>query len=486
MNRQLDELFVVAIQTTNTCSECKKKKEQRDNEYQLIINCHGDDINKVLDEYFASESRSDIYCRSRKCKGERREKRYDKSLLRGPDILCTQFSRFEPNEDQSAEERYKKNTRSVPYGQTLNLSRFVKNDTALQYRLVSIVHHSGELGGGHYITTAETPRGSWAHYNNETVTRVSPEKGMRPGGYFTPYLLFWQKEPLQPSSSPHRAPENQRPMKPEKRSPEKHQGATKKPPTQLRNKGPKSSKKSEDNADPSPKDFQPSAPNSKKRPQEAEQGGRVRSKSPKTDRDAAETPPKDLPSNPPLLSGVWPDSWLFGNSPSAQNAEHQFATCKEQQDRKDQEIAKLTQQIKEQRDLIHHAAVAHVQLMDMVSDMNAGLEASKRAIEMVSPLMHRLKNREQKSGEVTSFLKYERCVQESAEKSECLAKSSPRYKSLVEVLKDPRKRNSDIEAFLKEAKEAHQAKDNHELGTWLDGELKRLDLPDNVGTRPNL
>ncbi|KAI4271308.1 MAG: hypothetical protein LQ337_006110 [Flavoplaca oasis] len=86
----------------------------------------------------------------------------------------------------------------IEFREYLDLTRFLhnKDGTTLRYRLVTAVHHSGTKDFGHYITVAKTPAGPWVRHNNDRVDKVDLREALRPtDDDFTPYLLFWQKEP---------------------------------------------------------------------------------------------------------------------------------------------------------------------------------------------------------------------------------------------------------------------------------------------------
>ncbi|KAL8807051.1 MAG: hypothetical protein Q9200_004825 [Gallowayella weberi] len=165
---------------------------------ELVLPCQGNsDIDQTLDNYFSTEEREDIGCASAKCATMKIRKRYDKSIGRGPDLLCTLFNRFE-----EVNGKYRKSKSHVEFGEYLDLSRFVKNKTTLRYRLCAAIHHSGTKERGHYISVARTPGGQWVRHNNEEVIPVSLEEALHPTGGFTPYLLLWQKEKLESRKRP--------------------------------------------------------------------------------------------------------------------------------------------------------------------------------------------------------------------------------------------------------------------------------------------
>ncbi|KAL8866394.1 MAG: hypothetical protein Q9174_006328, partial [Haloplaca sp. 1 TL-2023] len=166
------------------------------------------DIDAGFEKYFANETISELECDSEICKrsdGTKQyvTKQYVTHLNQGPDILLTQLNRFQQDEKES----WVKNSQRVSYDETLDLSPYVKNGVSLKYRLLAIVLHWGTLLAGHYKTIGKTPGGQWATYNNEDVQQSSLKEALGLGNSeFTPYLLFWQKQPLEVTSPSSAAP----------------------------------------------------------------------------------------------------------------------------------------------------------------------------------------------------------------------------------------------------------------------------------------
>ncbi|KAL8958072.1 MAG: hypothetical protein Q9183_005910, partial [Haloplaca sp. 2 TL-2023] len=239
-------------------------------------------MDAAFEEYFATETQSEVECDSEECKRSRETKRCVIHLSQGPDILITQLSRFQPGEKGE----YEKKIQRVSYNEILSLSRYVKNEVPLKYRLLAVILHTGTLDGGHYITIGKTPGAQWAKYNDKMVQQSSLNEALGlSNSEFTPYLLFWQKEPLEAPA--------------------------------------------------------PSLPMSRKRArqddQEApEENGRSSPKSPRH-----ETPPTSLPPRHRPFSSIWPMNWLFGGEQYREAAEKKLAECKDQHNLKDAEIGRL-------------------------------------------------------------------------------------------------------------------------------------------------
>lgn len=63
----------------------------------------------------------------------------------------------------------------------------------LKYRLYGIVCHSGMLGGGHYVSYAINPNGSWYAYNDSSCRPVAVTEEMDTS---CAYMLFYEREKL--------------------------------------------------------------------------------------------------------------------------------------------------------------------------------------------------------------------------------------------------------------------------------------------------
>ncbi|KAL9122819.1 MAG: hypothetical protein Q9187_000629 [Circinaria calcarea] len=90
----------------------------------------------------------------------------------------------------------------VKFGKTLDLSKYLitpgsrarRKRGTLHYELVASLQHSGTLHGGHYITAAKDPAGTW--HEVEDAARPRPVtwdivQGGRNG--FLPYMLFYRR-----------------------------------------------------------------------------------------------------------------------------------------------------------------------------------------------------------------------------------------------------------------------------------------------------
>ncbi|KAL8702878.1 MAG: hypothetical protein Q9201_003941 [Fulgogasparrea decipioides] len=410
------------------------KHKQEADEYQLYLPCDGHgSIDDALEASFAIDERIRSIRHTKTCKKQQRKQQCVKKIMRGPDILCTQFNRFSPKVNEKGQQQsdkkdrmlLEKNERHVLYDEILDLSQFVENETPLRYRLIAVVHHYGEMRKGHCICHARTSLDNWACYDDARVSSIDAEQARQPGDNFTPYLLFWQKEPLSTPSPPFSSPPATSELPGSTHPPTG-------PPTTSSNTAARAKKRSREEVHDA----------------DGEGNGRSGSKSPRN-----------------------------GDGTRSPSAEQKLAECRREHERKDKVIANLKKEIEKQKTLICRSALRHIQLIDTVSEMNVGLHASKRAIAIISRFFQRLEARGDHPKIVKSFMEARNVVKNSQAKNKRLAKESEQYAKLIRVLEDPNRRNSDIEALLKGCKEA---KKKHELVPWLEGELDRLDLPEEI------
>ncbi|KAI4268367.1 MAG: hypothetical protein L6R38_007865 [Xanthoria sp. 2 TBL-2021] len=193
-DKRLEKLLELRSRVTKKCTECDNEETSMDFNWQLILSCEENaDIEHALAQYFAPENRSGIECDSDICKKKKVWKNYSRKVRRGPAILCTQFNRSRVV-TTNGRERIVKDNRKVIYTSSLNLQP-VKNGEILRYTLLAAIHHRGTRDKGHYITVAKTPAGTWVRHDDERVDVVDLREALHPTDNFTPYLLFWQKEP---------------------------------------------------------------------------------------------------------------------------------------------------------------------------------------------------------------------------------------------------------------------------------------------------
>ena len=413
----MEELFALSTQTISTCTSCGRKETRGTDNYEVLLPCE-DNIDAAFEKYFATENLSEVECSSKKCKCSKQTERYVKHLNQGPDILLTQMNRFQPDNDRV----YKKNDQRVSYDEILDLSRYVKKEVSLKYRLVAVVLHWGTLDAGYYKTIGKTSGGQWATYDNEEVRQSSLEEALSfSDSEFTPYLLFWQKEPLETA--------------------------------------------------------QPPSSTSKKRTRQDDQeapgeNGRSSHKSPRQG-----TPPTSARSRHLPFSRIWPVSWLFGGDAYRKAAEKKLAECEDIHNLKDVEIDRLTgdndtlkKENKELKKLIHRAANAHIQLLYSTRQLSPGLAASQHTTDVLKPFMYRCSTREKHSKEVDSFRNNHKIVKKCVKRHKRLAKGSEMHKKLVQILENAQGTSTDDLAKWKLAR-IPKAEDG-DIVDWFDKELK--------------
>ncbi|XP_065362386.1 ubiquitin carboxyl-terminal hydrolase 32 isoform X2 [Calliphora vicina] len=62
-----------------------------------------------------------------------------------------------------------------------------------KYKLYAVVSHSGMLNGGHYVSYAANPNGSWYCYNDSSCREISSQPNIDPS---SAYLLFYERKDL--------------------------------------------------------------------------------------------------------------------------------------------------------------------------------------------------------------------------------------------------------------------------------------------------
>ncbi|KAI4199686.1 MAG: hypothetical protein LQ350_004477 [Teloschistes chrysophthalmus] len=426
---RVDELFGIFIQTSSTCLRCREETYPYEGANLMTLTCDKGSIEGAIRAYFATEELEGIECHSEKCNKAWQKKSYTKKLTQGPDILCTQFLRFEERWNEKIEQYMTKNRQRVTYLPDLDLTDFVKNGTPLRYRLVAAVHHQGELETGHYITTARTPQDYWFRYDNTTTETLNDQHALQPK-HFTPYLLFWQKEPLDTPNSITGVP-LQTPPKLGKRSHEQSSIA----------------------AD--------------------SENGRPRSKSPKHtgNSPADNNPPNDEQlDNAPSSWGRWRSNWLFGHLAAVDLEQQRAAEAK-------RALAHCQKQYKRQEILIRRAALTHAQLIRTINLHSTGLDGANQAMRTILPFMKRVHARGEHAETVEPFLQAQKVITRARERNRLLGNKSQRYADLMTSVKDGkgRTKNTAIEAFCDNVREA---KKEGLLEKWFRAELKALGLAD--------
>lgn len=193
-DERLKKLLGLRVRIIIECTECKRKETQTDDNWLLILACEGNDrIEQALAQYFASERKGGIDCDSTTCRNKKVVKNYSRDVRRAPEFLCTQFNRYR-QVITDGEVTMVKDERRVIYTSHLKLHP-AKNGQIFRYKLLAAIHHWGTMDGGHYVTVTRTPAGNWVRHDNERVDVVGIQEALQPANDYTPYVLFWQKEP---------------------------------------------------------------------------------------------------------------------------------------------------------------------------------------------------------------------------------------------------------------------------------------------------
>ena len=180
-------LFEFEVTQTLKCPSCHEKSQQTNPEKILGVNLQNPGPLKQLlrKDVFAPAARTGWRCQ--KCQYvATTELVQSLELVTTPEILVVELRRFNPYNQ-------KKDTVHIPFRQSLDLAPYTIDKTPTRYRLMAVIHHSGTLDRGHYVTIAQGPGGNWQRMNDEVVTEVNVTVALRPSNDFTPYLLFYVK-----------------------------------------------------------------------------------------------------------------------------------------------------------------------------------------------------------------------------------------------------------------------------------------------------
>ena len=88
-------------------------------------------------------------------------------LWRLPNYFIISFKRFN--------QRNQKIDQLIQFDETINMQDFLAIDDGKphNYRLHSIIHHMGNVRGGHYYANVRKINGKWIHYNDHTVRLIN-------------------------------------------------------------------------------------------------------------------------------------------------------------------------------------------------------------------------------------------------------------------------------------------------------------------------
>jgi ubiquitin C-terminal hydrolase len=86
--------------------------------------------------------------------------------------LVIHLVRFDETYDEYGRRSVVKNHDSVFIDHTLSLAPYTRTicPQTSDYELYGIVHHSGSLSGGHYVSEVKTGDGRWYRCNDSSIT----------------------------------------------------------------------------------------------------------------------------------------------------------------------------------------------------------------------------------------------------------------------------------------------------------------------------
>jgi len=92
--------------------------------------------------------------------------------VQNPRYLVIHLVRFDETFDEYGIRRVVKNHDSVFIDHTLSLESYTRSicPQTSDYELYGIVHHSGSLSGGHYVSEVKTIDGRWYRCNDSSIT----------------------------------------------------------------------------------------------------------------------------------------------------------------------------------------------------------------------------------------------------------------------------------------------------------------------------
>lgn len=138
--------------------------------------------------FSADELKNDNMYSCEKCKKLRNGIKYSR-VLALPEMLCIHLKRFRHDLSYSS-----KISSQVHFPLTgLDMRPYLHKDCRSEvstYDLTAVICHHGTVGGGHYTCYAKhEPTGNWFEYDDQLVTKVTPETVQN----CEPYVLFYRK-----------------------------------------------------------------------------------------------------------------------------------------------------------------------------------------------------------------------------------------------------------------------------------------------------
>lgn len=177
----VNQIFGGCVQTTVKCQHCGNASTTKQNIGQLSLDINeSDTIEEALDSYFKCETIEEYKCGS--CNTiATATKNY--TLDRAPISLCIQLKWFTYDGG-----KIKKDVKLKP---TLQLSKYSCkwNETSWNYRLVSMIIHSGySQNYGHYTAVGLSEDKNFYKFDDDLVAPISVYNAMNSN----PYVIFYE------------------------------------------------------------------------------------------------------------------------------------------------------------------------------------------------------------------------------------------------------------------------------------------------------
>lgn len=187
---QIIELFYGELQGVTTCKECNYSSKIYDPFSTLTLNLQQTlTLQNLLNNYLGEKDITDWKCE--KC-NKITECNHETNIISMPPILVIHLKRFKvvfskqndgKTKSSLGQKRTIKNNDEVEY----NLEETIYGR---KYKLYSVIHHTGDLNGGHYVNTSKNMSGDWNLYNDGSVTKVDQSQVLNKR---TGYILFYEK-----------------------------------------------------------------------------------------------------------------------------------------------------------------------------------------------------------------------------------------------------------------------------------------------------
>eukprot|EP01080_Neovahlkampfia_damariscottae_P007867 gene7867-12337_t len=185
---EIEKIFGGKFENITKCLKCKNEtiKEEKflDISLPLLMDSqHFSTVNECLDNFFKEESMiksNQIYCEKCKSKTDGMKK---VMLKKTPNILILHLCRFTYD--------LKKLNQNVELPLNLHLNQYSINDQVHdEYELKSVIHHFGNLQGGHYVSSCKNENNEWIVFDDSIVRNVRDIQSP------SAYVLFYQKKKL--------------------------------------------------------------------------------------------------------------------------------------------------------------------------------------------------------------------------------------------------------------------------------------------------